>query len=38
MAKKMLRELLDRLESGKPADLGFAEDALRRTRTDHFGA
>ncbi len=38
MAKKMLREPLDRLENGKPADLGFAEDALRRTRTDYFGA
>jgi hypothetical protein len=38
MAKKMLREPLDRLENGNPADLGFAEDAVRRMRTDHFGA
>ncbi len=37
MAKKMLREPLDRLENDKPADLGFAEDALKRMRTDHFG-
>jgi hypothetical protein len=37
MAKKMLREPLDRLEHGKPANLGFAEDAVRRIRTDHFG-
>ena len=37
MARKMLREPLARLESGKPVDLGFAEDALRRIRTDHFG-
>jgi hypothetical protein len=27
----------DALENGKPADLGFAEDAARRIRTDHFG-
>jgi hypothetical protein len=33
----MLRESLERLESGKPADLGFAENAVRRIRTDHFG-
>ena len=38
MAKKMLREPLECLENGKPADLGFAEDSVRRTRTDHFGA
>jgi hypothetical protein len=37
MAKKMLREPLDRLESNKPTDLGFAEDAIRRIRTDRFG-
>ena len=33
----MLRESLDRLESGKLNDLGFAEHAVRRIRTDHFG-
>jgi hypothetical protein len=33
----MLREALDRLESNKPTDLGFAENAVRRIRTDHFG-
>ena len=38
MAKKMLREPLECLESGKPTDLGFAEDAVRRIRTDHIGA
>ncbi len=38
MAKQMLREPLECLESGKPADLGFAEDAVRRIRTDYFGA
>jgi hypothetical protein len=37
MAKKMLREALDRLESNKPTDLGFAENAVRRIRTDHIG-
>ncbi|ABG04861.1 hypothetical protein Rxyl_1914 [Rubrobacter xylanophilus DSM 9941] len=34
MAKALLSEALDRLEKGKPADLGFAEDAVRRVRTD----
>jgi hypothetical protein len=33
----MLRESLDRLESGKLTDLGFAENTVRRIRTDHFG-
>jgi hypothetical protein len=37
VAKKLLREPLDRLESNKPTDLGFAEDAIRRIRTDRFG-
>jgi len=37
MAKKMLRESLAHLESNKPTDLGFAEDAVRRIRTDRFG-
>jgi hypothetical protein len=37
VAKKMLRESLDRLESKKPIDLGFAEDAVRHIRTDRFG-
>ena len=36
MAKKMLREALDYLERKKPTDLGFAEDAVRRTRSDRF--
>jgi hypothetical protein len=33
MAKALLAETLDRLEKGKPADLGFSEDAIRRVRT-----
>jgi len=33
----MLRDPLDRLESGEPTDLGFAENAVRRIRTDQFG-
>jgi hypothetical protein len=37
LAKKLLRESLERLECGKPADLGFAENAVRRIRADHFG-
>ena len=37
MARKMLRDSLDRLESNKPTDLGFAENAVRRIRTDQFG-
>jgi hypothetical protein len=37
MAKRMLRESLGHLESKKPTDLGFAENAVRRIRTDHFG-
>jgi hypothetical protein len=37
VAKKMLSESLDRLERNKPTDLGFAENAVRRIRTDHFG-
>jgi hypothetical protein len=37
MMKAMLGEALDRLESGKPTDLGFAEDAVRRIRTDQLG-
>lgn len=34
MAKVVLTEALDRMERGKPVDLGFAEDAVRRVRTD----
>lgn len=37
MAKVMLGEALDRLEKYKPADLGFAEDAVRRVRIHHLG-
>jgi hypothetical protein len=37
MARKMLRDPLDRLESNKSTDLGFAENAVRCIRTDHFG-
>lgn len=38
MAKALLGEALDRLENGEPADLGFAEDAGRRVRTDKLEA
>ncbi len=34
MAKAMLRETLDRLERGEPAQVGFSEDVQRRVRTD----
>ncbi len=34
MAKAILGEALERLEEGTPVDLGFAEDAQRRVRTD----
>ena len=37
VARKMLRESLDHLESNKLTDLGFAENAVRHIRTDHFG-
>jgi hypothetical protein len=37
VVKKMLREPLVRLENNKPTDLGFAENAVRRIRTDQFG-
>ncbi len=37
MVKKLLRESLDSLESNNPTDLGFAENAVRRTRTDRLG-
>lgn len=36
MTKAMLEEALDRLERGRPTDLGFAEDAVRRVRTDQL--
>ncbi len=36
MAKDLLRETLDRLENGKVADIGFAEDAIKRVRTDRM--
>lgn len=38
MAASLLREVLDRLETDKPVDLGFAEDARRRVRTDKMQA
>lgn len=34
MAKALLSEALERLEKGKSVDLGFAEDAVKRVRTD----
>ncbi len=34
MAKAVLGDALDRLEKGKPVDLGFSEDAHRRVRSD----
>jgi hypothetical protein len=36
MATVLLREALDRLQSGEVADTGFSEDALRRVRTDRM--
>lgn len=36
MAAVLLREALDRLQSGEVADTGFSEDALRRIRTDRM--
>lgn len=36
IAKDVLRETLDRLEKGQPADVGFEEDPVRRIRTDHI--
>lgn len=38
MAKTVLGDALDRLEKGKPVDLGFSEDAHRRVRTDKMEA
>lgn len=38
MVKAVLRDALDRLEKGKPVDLGFSEDAHRRVRTDKMEA
>ena len=38
MAKALLGEALERLEEGTPVDLGFAEDAHRRVRTDKLEA
>lgn len=38
MAKTVLGDALDRLERGKPVDLGFSEDAHRRVRTDKMEA
>ena len=38
MAASLLREVLDRLEADKLVDLGFAEDARRRVRTDKMQA
>lgn len=38
MAKTVLGDALDRLEKGKPVDLGFSEDAHRFVRTDKMEA
>ncbi len=38
MAKALLGEALDRLEEGKLVDLGFAENAAMRVRTDTMEA
>ncbi len=38
MASGVLREALERLGEGEPADLGFAEDGARRVRTDAMEA
>jgi hypothetical protein len=38
MARGVLRETLERLGEGEPVDLGFAEDAHRRVRTDKMEA
>ena len=38
MAKALLGEALERLGKGEPVDLGFAEDAARRVRTDTMEA
>lgn len=38
MATNLLREVLERLETSRPVDLGFAEDARRRVRTDKMQA
>ena len=38
MAKALLGEALKHLEEGTPVDLGFAEDAHRRVRTDTMEA
>lgn len=36
MTRALLREALDRLESGEAVDVGFSEDVLRRVRTDRL--
>ena len=38
IVKTVLGDALDRLEKGKPADLGFSEDARRRVRIDKMEA
>lgn len=38
VAESLLREALERLEGGEVSDLGFAEDAVRRVRTDRMEA
>jgi hypothetical protein len=38
MAKAMLREAAERLESGEHVDIGFSEDSVRRVRTDRMEA
>jgi hypothetical protein len=38
MARVMLREAAERLESGECVDIGFSEDSVRRVRTDRMEA
>lgn len=38
MAKALLVEALARPENGKPVDLGFSENAIKRVRTDRMQA
>jgi hypothetical protein len=38
MARAMLREALDRLESSKPVEVGFSENSQGRVRTDRMEA
>lgn len=38
MARALLGEALARLDNGKPVDLGFSEDAIKRVRTNRMQA